>query len=141
MSKPSKQQLLLALCCFVCIVIGCCATLGLEGEFTGGWLTGPLFWANDIGTDLFAFAFIVAFLYPRIAGAISLASSALCLPLFLYLVAPVPFSHLFAFGHPFSVRPSDGIHWGTWPIAGALAIAANVYVCIRSFTSARRSPQ
>ncbi len=136
MKKPSKQQLSLAARCLVCIVVGWFATFGLEGEFTGGWLTGPLFWANDFGFGLFALAFVVTFLYPRIASAIAIVSAILCLPLYLYLVAPVPFSDIFAFGHPFSIRPSDGVHWISWATAGILALTINVYVCIRSFAAA-----
>ncbi len=83
MKKPSKQQLSLAAGCILCFILAFCATDDLEGEFTGGWLTGPLFWANDFGSVLFVFAFVVTFLYPRIASAIGLASSALCLPLYL----------------------------------------------------------
>ena len=89
MKKPGKQQFGLALSCLVCVIVALRNTNGLEGtEFSGGWLTGPLLSMTDIGIVLFVLALIVTFLYPRIAGAIGLASSLLCLPLYLYFIAP-----------------------------------------------------
>jgi hypothetical protein len=90
MKKPEKQQLWLAVSCLVCVIVALRNTNSLEGtEFSGGWLTGPLLSMIDIGTVLFVLALIVTFMFPRIAGAIGLASSLLCLPLYLYFIAPV----------------------------------------------------
>jgi hypothetical protein len=50
---------------------------------------------TEIGTVLFALALIVAFFFPRIAAGIALVSSVLCLPLYLYFIAPVHFSRIF----------------------------------------------
>ena len=135
MKKPSKQQFWLALSCLVSIIVAFCATYDLEGGFIGGWLTGPLFQWNDAGTMLFALAFVVTFLYPRIASAIAIVSSTLCLSLYLYLVAPVPFSAIFASGHPFKVQPTGGFHWDTWAITGIFTVAVAVYVCLRGFAA------
>src|SRR5260370_26751323 len=109
MKRPDKQQIWLALSCVVSIILALCNTKGLEGtEFSGGWLTGPLLSMIDIGTVLFALAFIVAFVFPRIAAAIGIVSSLLFLPLFLFLITPVRFNQIF--GVCASIQGSSG--WG-----------------------------
>ena len=144
MRKPGKQQLELALSCLVCVIVTLRNTNSLEGtEFSGGWLTGPLLSMTDIGIVLFVLALIVTFLYPRIAGAIGLASSLLCLPLYLYFIAPVPFNQIFGFGHQFKVQPSGGFHWDRWAIAGVLTLAVTIYMSLRGFavTSRTQTPE
>jgi hypothetical protein len=140
MKKPGKQQLGLALSCLVCVIVALRNTNGLEGtEFSGGWLTGPLLSMTDIGTVLFVLALIVTFMYPRTAGAIGLASSLLCLPLYLYFIAPVPFNRIFGFGHQFKVQPSGGFHWNRWAIAGVLTLAVTIYISLRGFAVTSRT--
>jgi hypothetical protein len=140
MMKPGRQQLMLAVSCLVCVVVAMRNTNGLEGtEFSGGWLTGPLLSMTDIGTVLFVLALSGSFVYPRIAGAIGLASSLLCLPLYLYFIAPVPFSQIFGFGHEFKVQPSGGLLWDKWAIAGVITLAVAVCVCFRGFAATSRA--
>jgi len=132
MKKPQKLQLWLAVSCLACVVVVLSNTNGLEGtEFSGGWLTGPLLSMADIGALLFVLALIVTFRTPKVAGVLGLASSLLCLPLYLYFMAPVPFSEIFGFGHQFKVQPSAGFHWDPWAIGGILTIAVTTYVCLR----------
>jgi hypothetical protein len=134
MTKPGKQQLLLAVSCLVCVVVALRNTNGLEGtEFGGGWLTSPLPSMNEIGTVLFMLALVLTFVYPRIAGAIGLVSSLLCLPLYLFFIAPVPFNQIFGFGHHFKVQPSGGLHWDRWAITGVLTLAVTACICFRGF--------
>jgi hypothetical protein len=141
MKKPGAHQVALALICLVGVFVGLQNTKALNGaEFSGGWLTGPLLSMADIGTALFLLALVVAFGFPRVAAAIGLASSLLCLPLYVYLVAPVPFSRIFGFGHEFKVHPSEGFHWNTWAIAGVLTVAVTAYVCLRGVAIASREP-
>jgi hypothetical protein len=140
MEKPGKQQLWLAVTCLVCVIVALRNTDGLEGtEFSGGWLTGPLLSMTGIGTVLFVVALIVTFMYPRIAGAIGLASSLLCLPLYLYFIAPVPFNQIFGFGHQFKVQPSGGLHRDGWAIAGVLTLAVTIYISLRGFAVTSRT--
>ena len=130
--RPQKQQSWLALSCFACVVVVLRNTSRFEGtEFSGGWLTGPLLSMANIGAVLFVLALIVTFLAPYIAGVLGLASSLLCLPLYLYLVAPVPFTEIFGFGHQFKAQPSGGSHWEPWAIGGVLTLAGTTYVCLR----------
>jgi len=93
----------------------------------------------DIGSVLFVLALIVSLVYPRIAGAIGLVSSLLCLPLYLYFIAPVPFNRMFGFGHEFKVQPSVGFHWDRWAVAGVLTLAVTIYVCLRGFAVTSRA--
>jgi hypothetical protein len=64
---------------------------GLEAtEFSGGWLTGRLLHASEAGTLLFVVAFVLTFPFRRVAAGIALAAALVCLPLYLYIVAPGP---------------------------------------------------
>lgn len=76
-------------------------------------------------------------MFPRIAAAIGLASSLLCLPLYLFFIAPVPFAQVLARGHEFKVQPVPGFHWRTWPVTGLLALAVTVYICVRRIAVTR----
>lgn len=136
MKKPGTQQLSLALVCLVGVFVALRNSSGLDGtEFSGGWLTGPLLSMTDVGTILFLLALIVTFVSARVGAAIGLAASLLCLPLYVYFIAPVPFSQVFGFGHEFKVQPSGGLHWDRWAIAGVLTLAATVYVCLSNFAA------
>jgi hypothetical protein len=139
MKKPGTQQLSLALVCLAGVFVALRNSNGLGGtEFRGGWLTGPLLSMTEVGIVLFLLALIVAFVSPRVAAAIALAASLLCLPLYLYFIAPIPFSQVFGFGHEFKVQPSAGLHWDRWAIAGVLTLAATVYVCLSNFAAHNR---
>jgi hypothetical protein len=117
MKKPQKLQLWLAVSCLACVVVVLRNTNGFEGtEFSGGWLTGPLLSMADIGAVLFVLALIVTFSAPQVAEALGLASSLLCSPLYLYVIAPVPFNEIFGFGHQFNVQTSGGFRWDPWGI-------------------------
>jgi hypothetical protein len=132
--KPGSQQLSLAAGCLMCVILALRNTKGLEGtEFSGGWLTGPLLSMTEIGTVLFTIVFIAAFFFPRIAAGIALVSSILCLPLYLYLIAPVHFNQIFGSGHEFKVPPGTDFHVDVWVLAGLLVLAVTVYLCLHGF--------
>src|ERR1700691_274936 len=138
MKKPEMQQVWQAISCFLCFLFALKITDGLDGtEFIGGWLTGPLLSMADIGILFFVLAFLVSFLYPRIAAGVGLASSLLCLPLFLFFIAPVPFSQVFGFGHQFKVQPSPGYHWENWTAAGLHTRAITSVLCVRRIAGVR----
>ena len=134
MKKPAKQQLWLALCCLVSVGIALRNTNGLDGtEFSGGWLTGPLLSMAELAILLFLLSILVTFFFHRAAAAIALAGSLLCLPLYLYFTAPVPFGNIFGFGHEFKVRQATGLHWHIWPVAGIFLVIGTVYICLAGF--------
>lgn len=137
--KPDVGQVFQAGCFLLCTSLALELTRGLDGtEFSGGWLTGPLLSMAVIATVLFILALILTFLFPRIAAAIGVASSLLCLPLYCFLIAPVPFAWVFARRHEFKVQPTPGFHWETWPVIALLASAIAIYVCIRCFAASGR---
>ena len=127
MKRPGPQQLSLAVSCLVGVLVAVQNTKGFDGtEFGGGWLTGPLLSIANIGILLFLLALIAAFVLRRVAAGIGFASSVLCLPLYLYLIAPV------LFNHEFKVQPRGGFHWGGWATAGVPTLAATMYICVRN---------
>jgi Zn-dependent protease with chaperone function len=142
--KPNIQEVCQAGSFLLCVFLSLQITSSLEGtEFSGGWLTGPLLSMQDIGAALFIVAVVLTFVFSRVAAAIGLASSALCLPLYLFFIAPVSFAQIFARGHEFKVQPAPGFHWHMWPVAGLLALAVTLYVCIHRVvaTSQKQIPQ
>src|SRR6266704_4778095 len=96
MAKFGKQQLWQAISCLLCIAVAWVRLDDLGApEFSGGWLTGPLFTMADDGSVLFILAIVLTFFYRRIAAVIALMASLLFLPLYLYFVAPGPFRWVF----------------------------------------------
>ena len=135
MNEKNRQTAILACtCCLVSAGIALHNTDGLDGtEFSGGWLTGPLLSMSDLAILLFILNILVTFFFRRIAAAIALTGSLLCLPLYLYFTAPVPFGNIFAFGHEFKVRPAAGLHWDIWTVAGIFLVIGTVYICLAGF--------
>lgn len=132
LKKPSLGQAIQAAAFLFCAALALRITSGVDGtEFSGGWLTGPLLSMTEIGIDLFVVALVLTILIPRVAAVIGLLSSALCLPLYCFFIAPVPFAQVFAPGHEFKVQPAAGIHWHPWPVAASLVAIITVYVCSR----------
>ena len=140
MKKPDIQQVYQAGSFLICVFLALQITSGLEGtEFSGGWLTGPLLSMENTGTALFTVSVVLTFVFPRVAAAIGLASSVLCLPLYLFFIAPVPFAQVFARGHEFKDQPASGFHWHMWPVTGLLALALTINFCIRRVAATSRN--
>jgi hypothetical protein len=114
----------------LCACLAWQVTSGYEGtEFSGGWLTGPLLSMEEIGTVLFILAIVLTFVFPRVAAAIGLVASVLCLPLYFFISSLLLLSHfaqVFARGHVFKVEPVPGFHWDIWPVAGLFALAVEI---------------
>ena len=139
LKKPGIGQAVQAGGFVICAFLALQFTNGLEGtEFGGGWLTGPLLSMAEIGTVLFILAFVLIWLFPRVAAGIGLASCLLCLPLYGFFIAPVPFAHVFARGHEFKVQPAPGLNWHTWPAIALIAIAVVLCMCIHRLTASGR---
>jgi len=137
--KPDIQQVGQAGSFLLCVLLALRITSGLEAtEFSGGWLTGPLLSMEDIGAALFIVVVVLTFVFPRVAAVIGLASSVLCLPLYLFLIAPDPFAQIFARGHEFKVQSAPGFHWHMWPVTGTLVLAVTFYVCVHGLVPTNR---
>ena len=124
----------------ICASLAWQVSSGYEGtEFSGGWLTGPLLSMEEVAIPLFIVAIVLTFVFPRVAAAIGLSASVLCLQLYSFFIAPLPFAGIFARGHEFIAPPTPGFHWETWPVIALAANAIAIYACIRSFVV--RTPQ
>jgi len=78
--------MLQAIACFACVAV---LWIHLDdygaSEFSGGWLTGPLFKMADLGSLLFLLALLLTFFLRRTAATIALAAALLCFPFYLYV--------------------------------------------------------
>ena len=120
--KMKKPTLGLAVLCLLCAILVWTYGSDLEGtEFSGGSITGRLLDMKDVGTFMFIPALLLTFFYRRIAAAIAIAASLLCLPLYLYFTAPGPFRWVFR--GEYSVPEPTNFVW-RWP--GIVAIIALV---------------
>jgi hypothetical protein len=93
----------------------------LDGtEFTGGSVTGPVFHMSDIGMLLFVVAVLMAFVSRKISGAVAVAASLLCLPLYLYFTFPGPFRWVFRGVYKSPIHASLVLE--RWAMMGILAL-------------------
>lgn len=138
--KPDAGQAFQAASFLLCVYLALKLTGGLGTEFSGGWLTWPLLSMADIAIVLFLVALVLTFVTPRIAAAIGIVSSLLCLPLYCFFIAPLPFAHAFARGHEFSVQPSPGFHWQTQTVTALFSVAVALGSCIRRLATNIRGP-
>jgi hypothetical protein len=122
----------LAVTCLACASLAWYGTDLGPSEFSGGSITGPILDLFEAGTLLFPCALVLAFFYPRIAAAITLAACLSCLPLYLYFAAPGPFRWIFR--GEYSVPAPSSFVWNGRTMAGILSIFAAAYVCIRTFS-------
>jgi hypothetical protein len=140
-TKPNAGQAFQAGSFVLCAFLVLRVMSGSDGtEFSGGWLTGPLLSIANSGNVLFILAAVLTFPFPRVAAGIGLVASLLCVPLCAFFIVPVPFAQVFARGHEFSVRPTPGFHWQTWPIATLLAVVLADYLCVRHLAANAHAP-
>jgi hypothetical protein len=85
----------------------------------------------DVGGLLFILSLPLALFYRRIAAAITILASLLCLPLYLYFATPGLFR--LVFGGEYSVPLQTNFVWNRWTIFGILVLAIAAYAGIRSF--------
>ncbi len=131
-----KEKSYLALSCLACTVV-LLARLGNFGdsEFRGSRLTGPLFHMADLGSLLFLLAMLLTFFLRRIAAAIALAATLLCIPLYLYTLMPGPYR--WAFKGEYSVPLNGPFHWDNWAMVGIISLLFAVILSLRSYSKAK----
>lgn len=141
MNGDLKQKLMQAAACLLCAIMVWNYGSDLEGtEFSGGRLTGPLLDLYDIGSLLFILALLLTFFLRRIAAAITILASLLCLPLYLYFTAPGLFRRVFR--GPWSGPLQTNFVWNRWTIMRILTLAIAASVGFRSFlVSGERTSQ
>jgi hypothetical protein len=141
--KMNKYTLLQAAMCLLCIMLVWTYGSDLEGtEFSGGRISGPLLEMKDVGVFIFIPALLLTFFYQRIAAAITIAASLLCLPLYLYFTTPGPFRRVFR--GEYSVPLHANFIWNWHAVVGMIVLVMAVYVCVRNLTNRRltsRAPQ
>lgn len=89
-------------------------------EFSGGWLTGPLFKLADLGCLLFLVALLLTFFFGRIAATIALAATLLCFPFYLYILMPGPYRWIFR--GEYSGQIDQQFYWDNWAVAGVCSL-------------------
>jgi hypothetical protein len=83
------------------------------------------------GALLFVVASAMMCFYRRIAAAITILASLLCLPLYLYFTAPGPFRWLF--GGEYSVPLRASFVWDPWTTFGIALLAITIFISLRTF--------
>ena len=73
-------------------------------------------------------ALVLTFVRPRIAAALAIVASLLCLPLYLYFTVPGPFRRVF--GGEYSVPLQANFVWDRSAILGVLAVTVAICICI-----------
>ena len=120
-----------AAACLMCAVIVWRHGSSLGGtEFSGGRLTGPLLDMENVGSLLFVLALLLTFFYRRIAAVTTLLACLLCLPIYLYFTAPVPFRWVFR--GEYSLPLQSNFVWNKLDAAGIVAVVIAACVGIRS---------
>jgi len=133
MGKFRKEKMWQSIACLTCTVV---LWIHLDdfgaSEFSGGWLTGPLFKMADHGSTLFLLALPLTFFFRRIAGTIALAAALLCLPFYLYILMPGPYHWIFKgeYSNPVS-RP---FYWNNWAVVGVCSLLFVAVLSLRSYS-------
>jgi hypothetical protein len=104
-------------------------------EFSSGRLKGKLFAMADLGSLLFLAALFLAMFSARIAAAIVLTASLLCLPFDLYILRPGPYQRIFKIEYPVPFqRPFVRSNWAA---LGVLSLAIAASQILHSFSRER----
>lgn len=130
MNRDLRRKLTQVAICLFCAIVVCSYSGDLgASEFSGGRVTGPLLNVYDTGSLLFILAIPLTFFFRRIAAALIVLASLLCLPLYFYFTAPGPFRRLFP--GEYVVPLKSNFVWHRWGIFGILALAVATCVGIR----------
>lgn len=131
-----KQKLLQAAAILFCTIVALKFVLDLEGtEFGGGRVTSHLLDLSEDGSDLLLAAIPLTFLRRRTAAAMASLGCLLCLPLYLFFIAPGPYRWLVP-GPEWSFRVASFV-WDWWAIAGVMSLALAAYVFILAIHNER----
>lgn len=141
MNRDLRRRLTLVAICLFCAIMVCTYSGDLgASEFSGGRVTGPLLSVYDTGSLMFIFAIPLTFFFRRIAAALIVLASLLCLPLYFYFTTPGPFRRLFPWKYVVPLK--FNFVWNRWAIFGILALAVAACVGIRGLLiSAEGKPQ
>ena len=132
MNKPAKQNYLLGGSCLVSALLQIWFSSPLDGsEFSGGWLTGPILNLSDYGGYLFLLSAVLAFFLLRVSSIMALTSALLCMPLYLYFIAPGVFRKHFP--GEYSIPIPSVFTWSLPALAGVGSLATAGFVSVYFF--------
>lgn len=107
-------------------------------EFSGGSVTGPLFTMAEVSSLVFVSALGLGFFYPRVSGILTLTGSALCAPLYLFVV--MPGAYVATFAGEYSVPPHGWFAWSSWAMLGLLTLVVASVVGVRTLLERPTQP-
>jgi hypothetical protein len=136
MEKHSKQKIWQATAWLVCVgVLWIHLNDFGASEFSGGRLTGKLLTMADVGCLLFLIAVLSAILFPRVAVAIALTATLLCLPFYLYVLMSGPFRRIFK--GEYSVPLQRPFFWNNWAVVGVLSLVVAAFLSLHNLSKGR----
>ena len=136
MDKFRKQNLWQAGACLFCTGVLWIHLDAFGGsEFSGGHITGKLFTMAELACLLFSVALLSTIFFPRVAAAIVLASTLLCLPFYLYILMPGPYRHIFK--GEYAVPLQRSFAWNSWAVVGVLGILVATFSSLYSLSKGR----
>jgi hypothetical protein len=132
MKHPAKQNYLLGICCLLAALLQIWFAFSLDGsEFSGGRLTGPILNLADYGGYLFLLSAVLAFFLLRVSSIMALTAALLCMPLYLYFIAPGVFRKLFP--GEYSIPITSVFTWSFPALAGVGSLAVAGFVSVYFF--------
>ena len=136
MEKLSKEKVWQAAAYLACVgVLWIRLDAFGASEFSGGRITGKLFTMADLGSLLFLVALLLTIFFPRVAAALALTATLLCLPFYLYVLMPGPYRRIFK--GEYSVPLQRPFVWNTWAVVGVLSLGIAGILSLRSFFKGR----
>ena len=133
MKRPGKLEFWQSASCLPCLVVVWreLEVLG-PSEFSGGYISGRLFWVADKALFLLLLGLVLTFIFRRIAAVLLIVAALLILPLHLYLTFPGVIRKLT--GVELSAAIVQNVIGDRWLIAGILVLLAMTYVCARNLS-------
>jgi hypothetical protein len=104
-------------------------------EFSGGRITGKLSTIADLGFLLFLVALLLTIFFRRVAAAIALAATMLCLPFYIYILAPGPCRQIFK--SEYSIPLQRPFVWNDWAVVGVLSLVIAAFLSLQGLSNAR----
>lgn len=94
-------------------------------------MTGPILSLSEYGGYLFLLTAVLALFLLRASSAMAIASGLLCLPLYLYAIAPGIFRS--AFPGDYKQQFVSTFMWSPLAVAGVCSVAVAIIIAVYSF--------
>jgi len=134
MEKVRKEKVWHAISCLACTFV---LWVHLDdfgaSEFSGGWLTAPMFRMADLGSLLFLVALLMTFFLRRTAAIIAIAATLLCFPFYQFILMPGPCRWIFT--GKYSVPYCRPFHGDNWAVMGEFSLLLVAILSVRSYST------